>query len=319
MRRVLPLLLLLAACDGDAMPALTHALRAPAHAAVPRDTVANDTAPDDTAPNDTVLVDAPAPSQLEAPAPEAETAPSLAEQVALPRTDALPEVGKWLAPARRCGRQGRRRFCNGPRRAPAPHGPAGALAARLGLGTHRAAAELVRAEPRGAWMEALKTELDLQPSAAPLHWPVDGARFGRGVTWRGRGRHRRPKHRGVDFTAEVGTPVRAVADALVAYADNTIDGYGNLLVLLHGGGEVSAYAHLEAIHVFPGQLVRAGQPVARAGNTGISRGPHLHMEWRAGGRVVDPMRRFPRAHLPGWMVREFEGEEALVCLRAGRP
>ena len=66
-------------------------------------------------------------------------------------------------------------------------------------------------------------------------------------------------------------------------------------------------------------LIRAGQPVARAGNTGISRGPHLHMEWRAGGRVVDPMRRFPRAHLPGWMVREFEGEEALVRLRAGRP
>jgi murein DD-endopeptidase MepM/ murein hydrolase activator NlpD len=114
-------------------------------------------------------------------------------------------------------------------------------------------------------------------------------------------RGRKIVHRGVDVTAEVGTPVRAVAAALVGYADNTVDGYGNLLVLLHGGGEVSAYAHLDAIHVHAGQLVDEGQLVARAGNTGLSRGPHLHFEWREDGELADPMRRFEEAHLPTWM------------------
>jgi murein DD-endopeptidase MepM/ murein hydrolase activator NlpD len=134
---------------------------------------------------------------------------------------------------------------------------------------------------------------------------VDEGRFGRGLTWRGR----RITHRGVDVSAEEGTPVRAVADALVGYADNTVRGYGNLLVLMHGGGEVSSYAHLSAVHVGPGQRVEAGQVVALAGNTGISRGPHLHFEWRENGELADPMRRFPTAVVPAWMQAEFKSND----------
>lgn len=209
--------------------------------------------------------------------------------------DALPEVAQWKGDAQRCERHRGRRFCNGPRRVPEWTGDGAIRARELGLGTHRAAAELIRTRPREEWLAALRA-LDLEPRHK-LVWPIDGARYGRGLEFRGR----RIVHRGIDFTAEVGTPVRAVADALVAYADNTIRGYGNLLVLLHAEGEVSAYAHLSAVHVFPGQVVRAGQHVALTGNTGISRGPHLHMEWRTDGEISDPMPRFPAARLPRWM------------------
>ncbi len=255
----------------------------------------------DVAPRPGSKLLAPAVPQFRAQAPEAQPSPPRARamplEVASPDPDTLPEVAAWLPEASRCGRHGRRRFCNGPRRAPKPTGAAAALAQRLRLGTHRAAAELIRAAPRTEWLAAL-TELGLTSPETPLCWPVDGGHFGRGITFAGR---RVGGHRGVDITAEVGTPVRAVADALVAYADNTVRGYGNLLVLLHGGGEVSAYAHLSAVHVFPGQVVRRGQVVALAGNTGISRGPHLHLEWREGGELADPMARFPIQNVPRWM------------------
>ncbi len=209
--------------------------------------------------------------------------------------DALPEVVEWKEDAERCDAHRGRRFCNGPRRVPVWQGQAAQRARELGLGTHRAAAELIRTAPRPEWLAAV-TSLNLE-ERRKLVWPIDGARYGRGVEFRGR----RITHRGVDFTAEVGTPIRAVSDALVGYADNTIRGYGNLLVLLHASGEVSAYAHLSAVHVFPGQVVRAGQHVALSGNTGISRGPHLHMEWREDGEIADPMPRFPSSRLPRWM------------------
>ena len=223
-----------------------------------------------------------------APAPEPPT----------PSLDELPEVAEWQEDRERCDRHRGRRFCNGPRRVPVWAGESAELARSLGLGTHRAAAELIRTRPRPEWLSALEA-LDLRASRK-LVWPVDGGRWGRGLEFRGR----RVTHRGVDFTAEVGTPVRTVADALVAYADNTIRGYGNLLVLLHPQGDVSAYAHLSAVHVSPGQVVRAGQHVALAGNTGISRGPHLHMEWREDGEITNPMRRFEPRRLPRWMQNQ---------------
>lgn len=212
----------------------------------------------------------------------------------------VPAVSEWLEDERRCARYRRRRGrCNGPRRAPVPQGKPAVVARTLGLGTHRAAAELIRGAPRPEWIAAAR---GLGKVRFPLAWPVADGRFGRGY---GRGhaaggpRH----HRGLDITASVGTPVRAVERALVGYADNTVHGYGNLLVLLHADGSVSAYAHLSAIHVFAGQVVERGQPVALAGNTGISRGPHLHFEWRENGEPLDPMPRFDRERWPTWMRR----------------
>jgi len=170
--------------------------------------------------------------------------------------------------------------------------------AALDLGSHRVGAELIRGRPRGEWMETLKTEM--LPPTFPLYWPVEGGRFGRGLSWR----RRRIKHRGVDITAKIGTPVHAVAEGVVGYSDDTINGYGHLVILLHGGGEVSAYAHLSERLVAPGERVARGQRIALAGNTGISRGPHLHFEWREAGDVADPMPRFPQERMPRWMQRQ---------------
>lgn len=237
------------------------------------------------------------------PAPE----PKEAGRVATVDRSHVPAVADWLPDERRCARYRRRRGrCNGPRRAPVPKGKPSVVADALGLGTHRAAAALIRGEPRPEWIAAAQR---IGKPRFPLAWPIADGRFGRGY---GRGhaaggpRH----HRGVDVTAEVGTPVRAVERALVGYADNTVHGYGNLLVLLHGDGSVSAYAHLSAIHVFAGQVVERGQPVALAGNTGISRGPHLHFEWREGGEPLDPMPRFERERWPAWMRRAHPEEGA---------
>ena len=224
-----------------------------------------------------------------------------------PDLDRLPPVAGWKAVPRRC-RRSRSRRCNGPRRVPTPEGKTAAMAHALGLGTHRAAAELIRTVPRAEWLDAAK-RMGLGAPALPLRWPVDDGHFGRGYG-RGRAAGGPRHHRGVDFTAEVGTPVRAVADALVGYADNTVSGYGNLLVLIHGNGSVSSYAHLSAVHVFPGQVVRRGQKVALAGSTGISRGPHLHFEWREGGEPRDPMGRFPRIRWPEWMRRAHPESES---------
>jgi len=219
----------------------------------------------------------------------------------------VPRVSDWLPDERRCARYRRRRGrCNGPRRVPVPSGKPALVAAALGLGTHRAAAALVRGEPRPEWVRAAQR---IGKPRFPLAWPIADGHFGRGYG-RGRAAGGPRHHRGVDVTAEVGTPVRAVERALVGYADNTVHGYGNLLVLLHGDGSVSAYAHLSAIHVFPGQVVERGQPVALAGNTGISRGPHLHFEWREAGEPLDPMPRFARERWPEWMQRAHPEEGA---------
>ena len=179
------------------------------------------------------------------------------------------------------------------------------VAEALGLGTHRAAAALVRGEPRPEWVAVAQR---IGKPSFPLAWPIADGRFGRGYG-RGPGAGGPRHHRGVDMTAEVGTPVHAVERALVGYADNTVHGYGNLLVLLHGDGSVSAYAHLSAIHVFAGQVVERGQAVALTGNTGISRGPHLHFEWRENGEPIDPMPRFERERWPSWMQRAHPDED----------
>ena len=204
---------------------------------------------------------------------------------------------EWEAPLRRCSRRGGRRFCDGPRRVPKAAPAEVEWAREVGLGTFQAGAELIRGTPHKSWVDAVAEQV--AAPEFPLHWPVAGGRYGRGLQFRGR----RITHRGVDITATVGTPVESVAAGVVAYADNSIRGYGNLLLLLHAGGQVSAYAHLSEIRVSLGQHVKPGTVVALAGNTGISRGPHLHFEWREAGRPRDPMPRFPDAIKPAWMQR----------------
>lgn len=94
---------------------------------------------------------------------------------------------------------------------------------------------------------------------------------------------------GINIAAARGTAVRATADGTVVYAGNELKGFGNLLLLRHEDGWMSAYAHLDAILVEKGDRIRRGQTVARVGQTGNVASPQLHFELRRHGRIIDPM------------------------------
>jgi lipoprotein NlpD len=99
---------------------------------------------------------------------------------------------------------------------------------------------------------------------------------------------------GVNIRATAGTPIRAAADGIVAYAGDGIEGFGNLVLIKHAGGWVTAYAHAQDVLVVRGDTVRRGDPIARVGSTGSVDEPQLHFEIRQGRKPVDPL-----AHLPG--------------------
>jgi murein DD-endopeptidase MepM/ murein hydrolase activator NlpD len=119
-------------------------------------------------------------------------------------------------------------------------------------------------------------------SGAGLMWPVNApitSPFG----WRwGR------MHEGIDLGASYGTPISAAAAGVVIYA-GWEGGYGNLVVIDHGGGLATAYGHQSQIAVSTGQSVAQGQIIGYVGSTGHSTGPHLHFEVRVNGQAVDPL------------------------------
>ena len=95
-------------------------------------------------------------------------------------------------------------------------------------------------------------------------------------------------HAGVDLAAPLGTPVRAAAAGSVVTAAWNASGYGLCVVIDHGQGLTTLYAHLLETAVVAGDAVSAGQPIAQVGSTGNSTGPHLHFEVRSKGRPADP-------------------------------
>lgn len=161
-------------------------------------------------------------------------------------------------------------------------------AVKLGLGTHRAASTLYAGIVLPEW----KADAEMgPPSDGTLLWPVREGYFVRGYG-AGEGGY----HLAVDIQAERGSSVLAAAPGIVAYAANTLRGYGNAVILIHAGGLITLYAHNERNDVVPGQRVRRGQRIARLGNTGISRGPHVHFELLQGGKNCDPLPLF-RPHV----------------------
>lgn len=95
-------------------------------------------------------------------------------------------------------------------------------------------------------------------------------------------------HYGMDFSAPRGTPVYATGDGIVDRADNTATGYGNHIVIDHGYGYESLYAHLYKYNVRPGQKVKRGDVIGFVGSTGRSEGPHCHYEVFKDGQHINP-------------------------------
>ena len=122
---------------------------------------------------------------------------------------------------------------------------------------------------------------DSTPSASGLIWPVSGpvvSPFG----WRwGR------MHEGIDIAVGYGTPIAAAAPGVVIYA-GWMGGYGNLIIIDHGGGLATAYAHQSSFAV-GGGAVSQGQTIGYVGCTGHCFGPHVHFEVRINGSPVDPL------------------------------
>ena len=95
-------------------------------------------------------------------------------------------------------------------------------------------------------------------------------------------------HEGIDIAVPTGTAVVASASGQVIYA-GWMGGYGNLVLIDHGGGLATAYGHNSGFAVGSGQSVAQGQVIAYAGSTGNSTGPHVHFEVRVNGSPVDPL------------------------------
>jgi murein DD-endopeptidase MepM/ murein hydrolase activator NlpD len=95
-------------------------------------------------------------------------------------------------------------------------------------------------------------------------------------------------HAGIDIAAPTGTPVRAASGGIVKKA-SWDGGYGNAVVIDHGNGVLTRYAHNSELVVKPGQRVKPGDLIAKVGSTGDSTGPHVHLEVQIDGKKVDPM------------------------------
>jgi murein DD-endopeptidase MepM/ murein hydrolase activator NlpD len=129
---------------------------------------------------------------------------------------------------------------------------------------------------------------DFAKGMGALEWPVRGQvvghfgpethpRFGTTI-----------QNNGIDIKADIGTPVRSVAKGRVEYTSDNYASFGPIVILNHGDGYFTLYAHLSEILVSVGQEITPGQIIGRAGDTGSLKGPILHFEVRKGGTALNP-------------------------------
>jgi murein DD-endopeptidase MepM/ murein hydrolase activator NlpD len=186
---------------------------------------------------------------------------SIGDRIVIPSvrvSDAKPEVEQAAAPAK----------------------PAGNKAAANGAPAQSASmVSPVTESP--ATDSAVKTAAEAAPG---FRWPVRG-RIIAGFGPKPNGQ----QNDGIDVAVPENTPVKAAEDGVVAYAGNELKGYGNLVLVRHPNGYVTAYAHAKELLVKRGDQIKRGEVIAKSGQSGNVDAPQLHFEVRKGSAPVDPM------------------------------
>lgn len=131
-----------------------------------------------------------------------------------------------------------------------------------------------------------KSSTEFKAQESRFVWPVEGRVSSPFGMRRGR------EHDGIDISAPRGTPVCAASDGKVIFSGR-INGYGNIIILKHGGNYFTAYAHLSQTGVSKGDKVRQGKVIGRVGRSGRASSPHLHFEIRKKTTAYDPLRILP--------------------------
>ena len=188
----------------------------------------------------------------------------------------------------------------------AASGPGGKGGPLIGAHEYRMSAEelgyevdrlMKRAEFQADYMSVVESSLmdaRIAHNRLPTVLPVNALWNASAYGWRSDPFTRqRTMHEGVDFSAQVGTPIVAAANGVVLTSERHPE-YGNLIEIDHGNDYTSRYAHASVLRVKAGQLVKRGQHIADVGSTGRSTGPHLHFEVRYKGASVNPARFLPR-------------------------
>ncbi len=136
----------------------------------------------------------------------------------------------------------------------------------------------------GSWIDCPGVGVVIPPNA--VRWPVvDRVTSEYGPRW---GR----MHEGIDVGGALGASIHSAESGRVDYA-GWIGGYGNTIIVDHGGGMTTLYGHMDGFAVSAGQTVSIGQVLGYVGNSGFSQGPHLHFEVRIGGAPVNPRKYLP--------------------------
>ena len=152
-------------------------------------------------------------------------------------------------------------------------------------------------ESRADYLDVVESELmsaQVRTALLPQNTPVTAGFVGSGFGSRvDPFSGQMSMHAGLDFAAPVGTPILAAAGGVVSAAEYN-PAYGNMVVIDHGNGLQTLYAHASKVDVRPGEIVRKAQPIARVGTTGRSTGSHLHFEVHVNGVPRNPARFLSR-------------------------
>ena len=159
-------------------------------------------------------------------------------------------------------------------------------------------------------LEIAKQGLDTAYIGGVLAWPVPG--YNKITSYYGMRVHpitgQYKLHTGVDISAPMGVNFIAANDGIVTKAEYN-SAYGNMVIIDHGGGISTLYAHGSEILVTVGQIVKKEDPILKVGSTGYSTGPHAHFEVRINGVVTDPLPYITTGIVPGTGTEENEQEE----------